>query len=1158
MSCVETMAGRKQLVLQTAICLAVAHGFAVAAVQDFGQVSVAGSRQSQVLTYSFTGISGVPSFSLGWGRDFQAGAPTCSVGATTNCSVTVQFSPIRPGLRQDALNVKSQAGTVLASTPLTGIGLAPLMVLQPGVISTLAGNGSWGYLDSSTPGAAMFRNPQGIAADGEGNIYVADSGNGAIRKITLTSGAVTTVAGTGSDGFAGDGGLATNALLNAPTGVALDGAGNFFIADQGNNLIRRVDAITKIISTVAGGGTVASGADQLGDGGPATSAILYGPQGIAVDQNGNLYIADCFDNVVRVVNASSGVITILAGGGTAAGNDGFGDGGVATGALLSNPAGVALDSAGNVYIADAGNNLIRRVDRESGIITAVVGTGNSGYSGDGGLATAATLSSPQGLWLDAANNVYIADFGNSAIRRVGASNQTISTVAGSGNTGYSGDGGDPTLAMLANPASVAVAENGDLYIADYANNVIRRVSYITPTLAFSSEAVGGASPAQITSAMNIGNEEITFSAITISSSFSQGTGGAPNCAVGSILAPGSTCGAAVTFAPVTVGAISGSLTLTTNSLNQAAFQTVSLSGIGLPGRPAAVTLSATSLSFGPQLVGSATAQTLTLSNNGGSGLSVSSVSITGAEASDFQISNMCGATLAAGAGCTISLTFTPSAAGARTASLQIADSATGSPQTVVLSGMGVIPPTATLSATSLSFGPQLVGSATAQTLTLSNNGGSGLSVSSVSITGAQASDFQIGNMCGATLAAGAGCTISLTFTPSAAGARTASLQIADSATGSPQTVVLSGMGVIPPTATLSATSLSFGPQLVGSATAQTLTLSNNGGSGLSVSSVSITGAQASDFQISNMCGATLAAGAGCTISLTFTPSAAGARTASLRIADSATGSPQTVVLSGMGVIPPTATLSATSLSFGPQLVGSATAQTLTLSNNGGSGLSVSSVSITGAEASDFQISNMCGATLAAGAGCTISLTFTPSAVGARSATLLIADPSRGLLTDGCAHGHRQRRDSADPHPLCDIAELWPAVSGLGHRANPHAIQQRRQRLERLQHLARRHAGGRFSIQQHMRADFASRRQLHDLADVHPFGGRRSQRNPATHRPSRGLLTDGCAHGHRQRRDSAGSRFRHNNTNVWKPTVPHNQCYANRDITECGRQPPDNF
>ena len=224
-------------------CIAVVHHLAHAAVQDFGQVAVGGS-QSTTLTYSFTGLSTTPNPFLSWNRDFQAGTPSCTVGATTNCSVTITFNPIRPGLRQDALIITDQSGNLLANTPLFGVGQSPLVALYPGVISTLAGNGTWGYQDSPNAASAMFRNPQGIALDGSGNAaYVADSVNNVIRKIVLSSGAVSTVAGNGSSGLGGDGGLATNALLNTPTGIAVDAAGSLYIADQGNNLIRRVDSV---------------------------------------------------------------------------------------------------------------------------------------------------------------------------------------------------------------------------------------------------------------------------------------------------------------------------------------------------------------------------------------------------------------------------------------------------------------------------------------------------------------------------------------------------------------------------------------------------------------------------------------------------------------------------------------------------------------------------------------------------------------------------------------------------------------------------------------------------------------------------------------------------------------------------------------------------
>jgi sugar lactone lactonase YvrE len=680
-----------------AFCLFAAQCFASGAVQNFGTVPINGAAQSLTVDYSFNGLAAAPTFALAWNRDFEAAAPACSVSTTTKCSVVVSFSPIRPGLRQDALTVKDPSGNVLATTLLRGVGESPLLAFHPGIIGTLAGNGTWGYQDSTNPANAEFRNPQGVALDIGGNeLYVADSLNCVIRKFVRSSGEVSTVAGNGSDGFAGDGGPATSAKLNTPTGVAVDGAGNLYIADQGNNVIRRVDAITHIITTVVGGGTVASGTDNLGDGGPATSAILNGPQSVAVDGAGNLYIADAFSNLVRTVNAASGKITVAAGGGTAAGTDGFGDGGPAPSAQLSNPSGVALDSAGNLYIADTGDNLIRFVNLTTGVITAVAGNGKSGYTGDNGLATAATLAAPQGVAVDAANDIYIADSGNNAIRQVSGSSQNIFTVAGVGSPGYTGDAGSPTLARVNYPTTVVVDENGNLYVSDYANNVVRQILYAPSPLAFGSETVSTASAAQVVTARNIGNQALTVGNVLLSADFNRESSGSKDCEAGGTITAGSSCSAAVTFLPAQTGATMGSLTFKTNSLNQAAsVQTISLSGTGLAGFQSG--LHPTALSFSPQIVGTASsAQTVTLTNTGSTSLSITGIGFSGANASDFTSSSKCGSVLVVGATCSISVTFTPGAAGSRSASLVVSDKygkVTRLPQTATLTGTGGAPTT---------------------------------------------------------------------------------------------------------------------------------------------------------------------------------------------------------------------------------------------------------------------------------------------------------------------------------------------------------------------------------------------------------------------------------------------------------------------------------
>ena len=300
-----------------------------------------------------------------------------------------------------------------------------------------------------------------MALDGSGNLYIADTSNNRIRKVD-SSGNITTVAGTGTSGFSGDGAAAVAAQLNRPGGLALDGSGNLYIADTSNNRIRKVDSSGNI-STVAGGGS------SLGDGGAATAARLNGPQGVALDGSGNLYIADTLNQRIRKVD-SSGNISTVAGTGTA----GFsGDGAAATAAQLSNPQGVAVDGSGNLYIGDRDNQRIRKVD-SAGNISTVAGTGTRGFSGDGAAATAARLSWPSGVAVDGSGNLYITDRLNHRIRKVDSAGN-ISTVAGTGRQGFSGDGAAATAAQLSNPEDVTLDGSGNLYIADFWNQRIRKV-----------------------------------------------------------------------------------------------------------------------------------------------------------------------------------------------------------------------------------------------------------------------------------------------------------------------------------------------------------------------------------------------------------------------------------------------------------------------------------------------------------------------------------------------------------------------------------------------------------------------------------------------------------------------------------------------------------
>jgi uncharacterized protein (TIGR03437 family) len=348
-------------------------------------------------------------------------------------------------------------------------------VSASGVITTVAGCGCTGGADGG-PATSASMYPTAVTLDSFGNLFIADADTSRARKVS-PNGLITTVAGNGIEGFSGDGGPATSASLNYPEGIAVDASGNLFIGDGDNDRIRRVSA-GGVITTVAGNGNYRFS----GDGGPATSAALnftseFAEQGkLVVSPLGDIFLADSANNRIREVS-DSGVITTVAGG-----NPGFsGDGGPATSASLNNPSGVALDASGDLYIADAYNNRIRKVSAD-GVIITVAGTGQYGFSGDGGPATAAQLWNPTGVAVDASGNLFIADGYNNRIRKV-STNGVIATVAGNGPSAFSGDGGLATAASLflqdtGNRAggSVAVDSAGNLFIADIGNNRIRKVT----------------------------------------------------------------------------------------------------------------------------------------------------------------------------------------------------------------------------------------------------------------------------------------------------------------------------------------------------------------------------------------------------------------------------------------------------------------------------------------------------------------------------------------------------------------------------------------------------------------------------------------------------------------------------------------------------------
>lgn len=364
---------------------------------------------------------------------------------------------------------------------LAGGAHAQITLPGPGIIITVAGDSGHGYSgDGGRATAESLSNPWGVAVDTNGNIFIADTANNRIRKVSASNWVISTVAGNGvacanptASPACGDGGSAINAQLNGPRGVAVDSSGNIFIADTNDNRIREVSGTT--ITTVAGNGTAA----DTGDNGAATSAAVDAPGYVALDSSGNIYISDSQNEVVRKVNKSTSIISRFAG---KTGNPGWsGDGGPATGAQLNKPQGVAADASGNIYIADLANNRIREVSGTT--ITTVAGitapctnpTANPAC-GDGGSAISAQLNNPFGVVVDiATNDIYIADTGDQRIRKVTASTAVISTVAGDGNAGYLGDNGPATSAWLDNPEGLAVDSRGNIYIADEQDNRVRAV-----------------------------------------------------------------------------------------------------------------------------------------------------------------------------------------------------------------------------------------------------------------------------------------------------------------------------------------------------------------------------------------------------------------------------------------------------------------------------------------------------------------------------------------------------------------------------------------------------------------------------------------------------------------------------------------------------------
>jgi sugar lactone lactonase YvrE len=912
----------------------------------FGPVNVGAESAAPIaITFTFDTAGTLGSTAVltqgATGLDFtDAGGGSCTANTAYNagdtCTVNVTFKPRYPGPRYGAVELLSTSGALVATGYLQGTGVGPQAVF--------ANSTTGSYLASAQSNIGSgFVGPFGVAVDGNGNVYVADTNGGKVYELEAVNGIIPASPTSRTLG-----------TFANPSSVAVDGAGNVLVADYGHNAVKQIVAVNGSIPASPTIRTLGSGFDQ--------------PMSVATDGYGNVFVSDEVSASIKEILVTGGYVTVN------------------TLASGFNLAAIAVDGEGNVYVADFTNHAVKEIMAVGGRIPSS--------------PTIKTLSNgfiyPQGVAVDGEGNVIVADYGRGLTEIVAMGGSIPSS---------------PTLNTLSSGCGaigVVVDAKGNVFFTCDLSDVTGSVTELDfadpPSLSFASTHVGmlsSDSPKTVT-VSNDGNAALTFPVPTtgdnpsLASSFllnsastCEQTSSSSSAAYS--LAAGESCTLAIDFEPVASGSITGGAVLTDNSLNVAgAMQTIPLSGTGA----GPLAFSAKSLSFGSVDVGISSAlQSVTMTNTGTAVVSITSIALTGTNASQFVSSNTCGTSLAVGANCTIHARFAPTATGAMTAAVTITDSASDSPQSISLSGTGVQPAVG-LSASSLTFGATNVGSSSAmQSVTLTNTGNGPLSITGIAVTGTNAVAFVFTNNCGTSVAPGASCAIQGHFAPTATGAMAAAVTITDNASGSPQSIELSGTGVAP-VVSLSAGSIAFGSADIGKWSAlHQVTMTNTGTGPLLITSIAVTGADASEFVFANSCGTSLASGANCVIHGHMQPTKAGAFTAAVTITDNAANSPQSISLSGTGVQPTApVTLSATRLSYPSTLVGATSdPQAVTVTNTGSATVSITSIALTGVDASSFVFLNTCGTSLAVGANCTIHGHFAPMAGGALTATITITD-----------------------------------------------------------------------------------------------------------------------------------------------------------------------
>ena len=535
-----------------------------------------------------------------------AAGTTCPTLTAGKCNVEVVFQPTAPGRRQGMVVLSDPSGNVLLGVSLDGAGSGPMSAFGPPPISTFAGGGTGG--DGGPAAGAQLAGPTGIAVDGFGNHYIADQKGNKVFKVT-PAGVISTFAGTGTAGFSGDGGPATSAQLNGPMAVLSDGAGFIYIADTNNNVVRMVDNKGNI-STYAGqfypaGGTpppvCAAATNSVGDGCPGNQMIMNTPVDLVFCHAQNIHISDKLNNRVRTIIRTTYQTITQVGNGVAGYN---GDSGLSNQtAELNGPAGMDMDAANFIYVADTGNHIIRKTLLSGTTpepISTVVGTpGTAGNSGDGGPATSALLDSPVGVKVDPAGNLYISDSSSQVVRKFNVADGKISTIVGTVTAGNTGNGGPAAAAQLNAPFGVLLDDNGNLYIADTQNLAIRKVDVAdAPSVSFPNTAMGVTSPAQDVTVMNLGNAPLSIASISATGNYSLGGSDTSCNSTSETLNPATSCVLGIEFTPTTGGTVSGSVVLTDNA--NPTSQTIALSGTAtVPTEAYTLTATTSAVSLAP-------------------------------------------------------------------------------------------------------------------------------------------------------------------------------------------------------------------------------------------------------------------------------------------------------------------------------------------------------------------------------------------------------------------------------------------------------------------------------------------------------------------------------------------------------------------------------